>query len=76
MAQAVQTERRGRDPAHMVEVEPSPRWVRVVFNGVTIADSKRVQLLRETNHRPVYYFPQEDVRMDLLEPTDQRTHCP
>jgi uncharacterized protein (DUF427 family) len=76
MAQAVQTERRERDPNHTVQVEPSPRWVRVVFNGQTIADSKRVKLLRETGTLPVYYFPREDVRMDLLEPTDQRTHCP
>jgi uncharacterized protein (DUF427 family) len=76
MAQAVQTERRERNPDHKVEVEPSPRWVRVVFNGATIADSKRVKLLRETDQRPVYYFPREDVRMDLLEPSDQQTHCP
>src|SRR5215210_2799360 len=76
MVQAVQAERRERDPDHKVEVEPSPRWVRVVFNGETIADSKRVKLLRETNNRPVYYFPREDVREDLLEPTDRRSHCP
>jgi uncharacterized protein (DUF427 family) len=49
--------------------------VRVVFNGATIADSKRVKLLRETGHRPVYYFPREDVRMDLLQHTDHHTHC-
>jgi len=76
MAQALQTERPGRDPDHKVEVEPSPRWVWVVFNGVTIADSKRAKLLVETGSRPVYYFPRADARMDLLEPTEQRTHCP
>ncbi len=76
MTQAVPTGRRERDPAHVVEVEPSPRWVRVAFNGATIADSKRTRLLRETGARPIYYFPREDVRMDLLERSDQRTHCP
>ncbi len=76
MAQAVETRQREHDPNHKVEVEPSPRWVRVVFNGETIASSKRPLLLVETNHRPVYYFPREDVRMDLLEPTPSRTHCP
>jgi uncharacterized protein (DUF427 family) len=76
MAQAVQTERPGRNPDHKVEVEPSPRWVRVKINGETIADSKRTLLLRETGHRPVYYFPREDVRMDLLVPTDHGSHCP
>src|ERR1700730_14007356 len=27
-------------------------------------------------HRPFYYFPPEDVRQDVLEPTDQHTRCP
>ena len=76
MAQAVPTERREPNPGHTVEIEPSPRWVRVMFNGVAIADSKRVKLLRETGQRAVYYFPKEDVRMDLLTPTDLHTHCP
>lgn len=59
-----------------VEWEPSPRWVRVKFGGEIIADSKRVMMLRETGHRPVYYFPREDVRMDLLTATERTTHCP
>jgi uncharacterized protein (DUF427 family) len=41
--------------------------VRVVFAGVTVADSKRVILLHEFGRLPVFYFPLEDVRMDLLE---------
>jgi uncharacterized protein (DUF427 family) len=61
---------------HRVHVEPTPRRVRVTFNGETIADSSRARLLRETGHLPVYYFPPEDVRNDLLEPTDQHTRCP
>lgn len=51
-------------------VEPSPRWVRVKFNGQVIADTKRALLLIHypPNGLPTYYFPQADVRMDLLEP--------
>jgi uncharacterized protein (DUF427 family) len=56
--------------------EPSPRHVRVVFNGETIADSRRVMLLIEPRHLPVFYFPLEDVRRDLLEPTDHHTSSP
>jgi uncharacterized protein (DUF427 family) len=41
-----------------------------------IADSKRVLLLRETGTIPVYYFPMEDVRMDVFTQTDRATHCP
>ena len=61
---------------HTLYFEDSPRRVRVMFGGETIADSKRVKLLHETGLLPVYYFPEEDVRMDLLEPTDHTTHCP
>jgi uncharacterized protein (DUF427 family) len=57
-------------------LEDSPRRVRVVLGGETIADSKRVKLLHESGHLPVYYFPEEDVRMDLLERSDHTTHCP
>ncbi|HZS00892.1 MAG TPA: DUF427 domain-containing protein [Chloroflexota bacterium] len=76
MAQTAPATRRAPDPDHKVEIEPSPRWVRVEVNGTFVADSKRTLLLRETNNRPVYYFPQADVRMDLLTPTDHTTHCP
>jgi uncharacterized protein (DUF427 family) len=53
-------------PDHRSEWQPSPRWVRVRLGTQTVADSKHVMLLRESGHVPVYYFPQADVRMDLL----------
>jgi len=61
---------------HWVATEPSPRHVRAVFAGTTVADSKRVLLLRERGHVGVYYFPMDDVRMDLLVRTDKHTRCP
>jgi uncharacterized protein (DUF427 family) len=51
-----------------VRFEPSPRWVRTVFGAATVADSKHMRLLYEPGHLPVYYFPESDVRMDLLAP--------
>jgi uncharacterized protein (DUF427 family) len=47
-----------------------------MFGGETVADSRRVKLVHERGHLPVYYFPRGDVRMDLLEATDLTTHCP
>jgi len=61
---------------HVVYFEDSPRWVRVVFGGENIADSRRVKLMHEAGLLPVYYFPWEDVRMELLEESDHMTHCP
>jgi uncharacterized protein (DUF427 family) len=34
--------------------------------GVTIADSTHVMLLHEAGRLPVFYFPIEDVRMDMM----------
>lgn len=65
-----------RDPDHHVTVEPCAKWVRVMVNGRYLADSRRTLLLFETRHVPVYYFPKDDVRMDLMSPSDHATQCP
>ena len=64
------------DTEHWIHIEESPRRVRVIFGGETIADSNRVRLLREAGRLPVYYFPQADVRMDRMEPAGHSTRCP
>lgn len=56
--------------------EDSHRRVHVVFADTTIADSKRVMLLLEFGRLPVFYFPIEDVRMDLMESTSHHTTSP
>ena len=65
-----------KNPDYRIAFEPSPRRVRVVFNAETVADTTRAMLMREAGHTPVYYFPREDVRLDLIERTDHHTHCP
>jgi uncharacterized protein (DUF427 family) len=57
-------------------VELTPKRIRVVVGGETIADSRRATLLQESGHQPVYYFPPDDVRTDLLEVSDRHTRCP
>src|ERR1700751_2097176 len=64
------------NPEHRVSLERSPKRVRIKIAATTIADTVNAGLMFETGHRPVYYFPLEDVRMDLLEQTEHRTHCP
>ena len=60
----------------LLYVEASPRRVRGLLGDEVVVDSRRVKLLHEHGHLPVWYFPLADVRQDLLEPTDHRTHCP
>ena len=32
--------------------------------------------MKETRHEPVVYFPRQDVRFGLMEPTSHHTFCP
>ncbi len=63
-------------PRHRIFVERSPKHVRLEVGGEVIADTTAAQLLHETGLLPVYYIPLDDVRRDLLEPTDHHTTCP
>jgi uncharacterized protein (DUF427 family) len=63
-------------PDHRVDLLAESRRVKVVFGGVTIADSSAALRVEETGHGPVYYVPGKDVRLDLMRPTEQHTRCP
>lgn len=65
-----------RDPYSRVDILASSRHIRVELDGVTLAESDRPHILFETGLPPRYYLPLTDVRMDLLRPSDTRTHCP
>ncbi len=56
-------------------LEAVDKRVRVVFNGVTIADSDRPQRVLETSHPPVYYIPPEDIQMAYLTLTPRSSWC-
>jgi len=65
-----------RDPYTRIDVLQSSRHIEVVVNGEKVADSHQPRLLFETGLPVRYYLPKTDVRMELLTPTDTRTHCP
>ncbi len=61
---------------HRITVEQGTEHVRVTHGGQVLAESRRPLLLRETGLPVRYYLPPDDVRTDLLTPSDTRTHCP
>jgi uncharacterized protein (DUF427 family) len=65
-----------RSPYTRVDILASSRPVRVVVDGVTVADSTRPHILFETGLPPRYYLPLSDVRLDLLTPSASQTQCP
>ena len=56
-------------------VEPVPERIRVVVDGITIADTTDALRVLETAGAPVYYLPPADVRTDLLEPSSHASVC-
>lgn len=65
-----------RDPNTRIDILPSERRIRVVIDGVTVADSTNGSFLFETGLPARYYLPKVDVRMDLMTPTTRSTACP
>lgn len=63
-------------PGHLLRLMHAGRRVRVRFNGELLADSTRALELFEGEYAPVFYLPREDVKMDLLTPTESVTWCP
>jgi uncharacterized protein (DUF427 family) len=61
---------------HRVRVEPTDRWVRGERHGDMVVDSRRALLVLPDQRPPTYYFPKDDVGLDLLSPCDKKAHFP
>src|SRR5215468_11097007 len=59
-----------------IRFEPTDRRIRVEFAGTIVADSAKAMLMCEPGHLPVYYLPFDDLRMDLMQRTNESTVCP
>jgi uncharacterized protein (DUF427 family) len=64
-----------RDPFRRLDARHTSRHVRVSLAGESVADSTRTVALFETGLPVRWYFPSEDVRMDLLERSGVVTTC-
>jgi uncharacterized protein (DUF427 family) len=56
-------------------LEPVAERLRVVVDGVTVADTTRGHRVLETSHPPAYYIPPDDVREDLLVASPTTSSC-
>jgi uncharacterized protein (DUF427 family) len=65
-----------RSPYTRVDVLPSSRHVVIEIDGTVVADSTNPSILYETGLPARYYLPADDVRTDLLVPTDTSSACP
>jgi uncharacterized protein (DUF427 family) len=65
-----------RDPHKRIDVLRSSRHVQVILGGEEVANTRRPTLLLETGLVTRFYIPFEDIRKDLLLPTDTHSRCP
>ena len=63
-------------PDHPIIITANPKRVRVVADGVVIADTTRALTLKEASYPAVQYVPRTDAKMELLKRTERVTHCP
>jgi uncharacterized protein (DUF427 family) len=61
---------------HRITISPAGRRVEVAIDGQQLAASDQALVLRETGLPDRYYLPPQDVRTELLRPTDSQTTCP
>jgi len=64
-----------RDPYHRIDTYSTSRRISVSVNGMLVAESTRAEALFETSLPTRYYLPVDDVRMELLEPSETITQC-
>lgn len=56
-------------------LEPVSRHIQIIFDGVTIADTRRAMRVLETSHPPVYYLPPDDIAMQYLRRAAGSSFC-
>ncbi len=61
---------------HRLDIAVNRRRVRVIHQGVTMADTQAALTLAETGLPEVFYFPRGDVNMARLERSSHTSHCP
>jgi uncharacterized protein (DUF427 family) len=66
----------GTGGGHRIDITQNHHRVRVIHQGVTMADTQAALTLAETGLPEVFYFPRGDVNMARLERSDHTSHCP
>jgi uncharacterized protein (DUF427 family) len=63
-------------PDYRVDILARRNRVTVSAGEQLLADSQRTLLVDEQDHGLVFYFPAEDVRLDLFVPDERTSVCP
>jgi uncharacterized protein (DUF427 family) len=56
-------------------LEETSKHIQIIFNGVTIDDTRHAMRVLETSHPPVYYIPPKDIQMQYLHQASGSSFC-
>jgi uncharacterized protein (DUF427 family) len=65
-----------RDPYTRIDIRRTTRKIRLEIDGIVVAETSRPLALTETGLPVRYYIPREDMKWDVLVPSETRTTCP
>ncbi len=74
--QAIKNSETSNRQSKIPTVEKTKDRITVIFNNEIIAETNHPVLVKEPGLPPVYYIPEEDVKMEALQSSDRQTHCP
>ncbi|WP_375455054.1 DUF427 domain-containing protein [uncultured Methylobacterium sp.] len=63
-------------PDHPITISAHPGRVRVMLNGVAVAESRNALSLTEAHYPPVLYIPRADADLAHFKPSARSSHCP
>lgn len=56
-------------------LQDTNKHIRIIYNGITLAETNKAKRVLETSHPPVYYIPPEDIKLEYLIETPRITWC-
>lgn len=64
---------------HYAAIDAYPRKLTLKYNNKIIAESQNALILKEVAksvYNPVFYFPKEDIKVDLVMEAERKSYCP
>ncbi len=56
-------------------LQDTNKHLKVICNGIILAETTKGKRVLETSHPPVYYFPSEDIKLEYLIATQKKGLC-
>jgi uncharacterized protein (DUF427 family) len=56
-------------------LQDTNKHIKVIFNGILLAETTKAKRVLETSHPPSYYIPAEDIKTEYLIATSRKSVC-